>query len=365
MIGTESTNRFQRFYSWWIRELSKALTLRRAGARPWRILLLHTAEGLEIFTKAAGPASLLGVLPRNADPDQVAALRRRVMAHAEQSSKQVLLRLSPDEVVQRTIQIPQAASDLIESVLENQMERIVPWAQADTRYGYRIVGSNAAAPDQVDIQVVATTRSILDSALERARSVGLAPHAVDFAPANETSPPIELMSLEADPVKRTAGRLHAVFATSLAASVAIGAFGLYQAWDRQAQIDELEAKVAAARSRVDEVKRLNNENSALREQRERLAKRKVDDPPVILLIEALSRTLPDTAYLEELDIHERETRIVGKSADPTGLITVLEDTPEFEDVRFSAPTTREEGQTLGTFSIISRAQSSTPAEKKP
>ncbi len=74
------------------------------------------------------------------------------------------------------------------------------------------------------------------------------------------------------------------------------------------------------------------------------------------LIEALSRSLPDTAYLDELEIHDSEARIVGKSADPTGLIGTLESTPEFEDVRFAAPTTREDGQTLGTFSIVGKLQ---------
>jgi general secretion pathway protein L len=365
MIGNESTNRVQRFYSWWIRELSRALTPRPTGARPWRTLLLQTPEGLEIFTKSSGPSKQLGVLSRDAAPNQVAALRRRVMSQAAQNSKQVLLRLSSDDVVQRTIQIPEAASDLIEAVLENQMERIVPWAQADTRYGYRVVGPNATLADQLDIQVVATTRSILDNALQRARSVGLAPYAVDFASADETAPAIELMSLEPDPVKTTAGRLNTVLATLLAASVAISAFGIYHVWDRQAQNDDLESRIATAKSRVEEVKRLNDENSALREQRERLAKRKSDDPAVVLLIEALSRVLPDTAYLEQLEIHERETRIVGKSADPTGLITLLEDTPEFEDVRFAAPTTREEGETLGTFSIIGRAQAGSRRETQP
>lgn len=365
MIGSESNSKVRRFYSWWIRELSRALTPRPSSSRPWRTLLLRTPEGLEIFTKASGPPKQIGVLRSDASPDQVASLRRLVMSQAAQNSKQVLLRLSSDDVVQRTIQIPEAASDLIEPVLENQMERIVPWGQTDTRYGYRIIGPNSAQPDQIDIQVVATTKSKLDNALQRANSVGLAPYAVDFAPGDETVPSVELMSLEPDPVKKTAGQLHTALAALLAASIAISAFGFYEVWNRQAQNEDLGAKIATAKSRVDEVKRLNDENSTLREQRERLAKRKTDDPAVILLIEALSRALPDTAYLDELEIHERETRIVGKSADPTGLITLLEDTPEFEDVRFAAPTTRQDGETLGTFSIIGKAQATKNVEAQP
>lgn len=56
--------------------------------------------------------------------------------------------------------------------------------------------------------------------------------------------------------------------------------------------------------------------------------------------------------------------MVGKSADPTGLIGELESTPEFEDVRFAAPTTREDGQKLGTFSIVGKIQAEGTPEKR-
>jgi general secretion pathway protein L len=79
----------------------------------------------------------------------------------------------------------------------------------------------------------------------------------------------------------------------------------------------------------------------------------------------MSRALPDTAYLTEIEIHGSDTRIVGKSDDPTALITKLESTPELADVRFAAPTTREQGETLGTFSIIARAEGAAKEEKQP
>ncbi len=151
----------------------------------------------------------------------------------------------------------------------------------------------------------------------------------------------------------------------LAVCLLIGGFGLYLMWNRQVESDELEARIATARASVAEVKRLNEENSELRQQRERLVRRKRDEPAVMVLIEAMSRALPDSAYLTEIEIHGRDTRIAGKSNDPTALITMLESTPQFEDVHFSAPTTREEGETAGTFSIISRAQGGPNLERKP
>ncbi len=293
-------------------------------------------------------------------------MKKLVSQKAALGAQQVLLRVSPSDVVARTIQIPKAASDVIEPVLQNQMERIVPWSQDDTRYGYRIVGTNDASSEQLDIQVVATTKSILEGALQRAESLGLKPFAIDFAPdVSADAASIELMSLTPDPVKRTAQTLQTGLAVVLALCIAIGAFGLYQMWNRQIVSDDLQARIVTASARVEEVKRLNEANTELRRQRERLVRRKSEEPAVMVLIEALSRALPDTAYLTELEIHGRDTRIAGKSDDPTALITMLEDTPQFEDVHFSAATTREEGETAGTFSIISRAQGGSKLEKKP
>ncbi len=77
----------------------------------------------------------------------------------------------------------------------------------------------------------------------------------------------------------------------------------------------------------------------------------------MILVEALSRALPDTAYLTDLEIEGREVRIAGKS-NATALIRILEESPQFENVRFSAPTTREATETVETFSIIAHASGS-------
>lgn len=354
-----------RIYSQWLHRLAGALTPRRSGTRLWRTLLLSTPEGLEIHVKTGGLSKRVGTLAAGATANEAAELRSRVPAEAASQSRHVLLRLSPGDVVERTIQIPQAASDVIEPVLRNQLERMVPWPQDETRYGYRIAGPNDAATDQLDVHVVATTRSKLEAMQQRARGLGLSPHAIDFAAEPDAPHAIELMALEPDPVKKTANTLHAALTLSLAASAAIGSLGLYLAWDRQRESDDLEAKIVIAKSRMEDARRLNAANQHLRQQRERLVRRKLDEPAVIVLIEALSRALPDSAYLTEIEIHGRETRIVGKSDDPTALITKLEDSAQFQDVRFSAPTTREEGETTGTFSIVGQAEGGSQLEGQP
>ena len=348
------------YFEWWLLQVARAITPRRESASSWRILARQTEQGLEVYRRAGAGEKLLGVLKNDAGGDQIRALTRSLGA----SGDEALVRLSAEEVVERVIQIPEAARDVIGPVLQNQIERLVPWPQDETCYGYRVVGGDKADGDQIDIQLVATTRGILDEALQRARSIGLSPFAVDYAP-DGGSLSIELMSLKPDPVQQTTKILQRSLAFALAVSVVISVFGLYLIWGRYVENDDIVGKLEAAKSRVAEVKRLNDENAQLRQQRERLVRRKINEPAVIVLIDAMSRALPDTAYLTEIEIHGSDVRIVGKSDDPTALITQLESTPELADVRFAAPTTREQGETLGTFSIIARAEGAAKEEKQP
>ncbi|HET6390309.1 PilN domain-containing protein [Hyphomicrobium sp.] len=348
------------YFEWWLMHAARALTPRRDSAASWRMLARQTEQGLEVYRREGASETLVGVLKNEAGGDQIRGLTRSLGA----SGDEALVRLSSEQVVERVIQIPAAARDVVGPVLQNQIERLVPWPQDETCYGYRVISDDKDAGDQLDIQLVATTRGILDEALQRARSIGLSPFAVDYAPGG-ASPPIEMMSLKADPVQRTAKILQRSLAFGLAVSVVVSASGLYLMWCRYGENDDIVSKLEAAKSRVAEVKRLNEENSQLRQQRERLVRRKINEPPVIVLIDAVSRALPDTAYLTEIEIHGSDARIVGKSDDPTALITKLESTPELADVRFAAPTTREPGETIGTFSIIARAEGAPKEVKQP
>ncbi len=365
MTLDELSSAIVKHYARWIRELSRTLTARNQEPRGWSTLLLSTPEGMSVRVGDAGTNAPVLWLSANAAPEEIAVLRKRAIQEASKDHKKILLRLSASDIVDRTIQIPAAARDLVDPLLRNQMERIVPWPVNETHYGYQIVGTNADAPDQLDIYVAATTRKVVDNALHRAHALGLKPYAVDFALEPAAVAGIELLSLEADALKQTGRVLHIALMVLLTASVTIGSLGFYLAYGRMSLNDGLEEKIIAAKSQVEDVKKLNDENTRLKEQREHLTKRKIAEPPAFLLFEAMSRALPDSAYLTEFEIHGRETRIVGKSDDPTPLITKLEDSPHFQDVRFAAPTTRQEGDTVGTFSIVGRAEGGASLESRP
>jgi general secretion pathway protein L len=357
--------KIKRFYSWWLATLGELLTRRKPAAQTWHTLLQNAPQELEIYVRSGSSAEAIGTLTADASDEQAAILKSMLEKDSRANLKQVLLRLSPSDVLQHTLQIPDAASDLVAPIIENQLERLVPWPAADTRYGYRVIGASQEAPSQIDVEIVATRKDILDSALVRARRLGLEPFAADYALSRDARSSIELMSLRADPARKAAATLHTLLLSALVCAFLAAAAGAYHLWQQQEALSSLDAESLAARDRVAALGRLAAENDQLRAQRDQLMRRKQDEPPIVLLMEALSRALPDSSFATEIEFEKRDVRVVGKSANATALITDLEDSPHFADVRFAAPTTREATETLESFVIIGRTEGGAELEAKP
>lgn len=351
-----------RLYHWWLSALSDLLTRDQSTSETWRTLLEDTPEGLNIYTRNGKRISKLATLPRDADDDQ-ASIVKSIIAKETGSAKPVLARISPTDALVRTVHIPELASDVIAPVLANQMERLVPWPESEIKYGYRVVGPSADQPEQIDVEVAATNKAVVDSLVRRAEMLGLTPKAIDYARSDDATTAIEIVSLQPKPSELTAKHLTRALAAILFVCLATAGFGISKVWSKHNEITSIESDVARARTLADEMGKLSTENDQLRERRSRLTRKKTDEPAIMILTEALSRALPDSAYLTDLEIEGREVRLAGKAENATALITILEESPHFESVRFSAPTTREGSETVETFSIIAHAEGGSSMDK--
>ncbi|SFV33468.1 PilN domain-containing protein [Hyphomicrobium facile] len=349
------TDRAKQLYSWWISSLSEMLTRRGALGARWSTLLKHTPQGLDIFVRERREAKLIGTLTPDASDEQAAVLKTMLEAHAKRDPTRIVLRLSPQDVLQRPFRIPVTAKDVVAQILENQIDRMVPWPREETLHGHRIMGDVTPSAEFVDVHIVTTRTEILDALLKRASMLGIAPAVADFATSDDEEP-VEIKSFLPDATRKTASTIHVALMFLAGFSLLSAASGVYFAWSRHRALTELEARSDAVRERLATLSKLAAENDHLRGQHGLLLRKKQDEPPVMFLLEGLSRALPDAAYVTELEIHGRDVRIVGKSSNATGLITDLEASPQFEGVHFSAPTTREANETVDSFAIVARAE---------
>ncbi len=77
----------------------------------------------------------------------------------------------------------------------------------------------------------------------------------------------------------------------------------------------------------------------------------------VIVIEALSRALPDGAYLTEMRLENGTLRMIGLTNDAPSLIAPLEHSGHLADVRFFAPTTRGTDGAPFRFNIEARVES--------
>ena len=88
---------------------------------------------------------------------------------------------------------------------------------------------------------------------------------------------------------------------------------------------------------------------------EQLARQKLDRPSSSVLLEAISRLLPDDAWLTELRVDNDIVRMTGHARNSGRLIAAIEATPQLRNAEFAGPTSLRTSDQLETFVITARA----------
>ncbi|WP_160331093.1 PilN domain-containing protein [Bradyrhizobium macuxiense] len=268
-----------------------------------------------------------------------------------------VVELSADDIISRRMDVPAQARDLLPGIVRNQIERLSPWRVNQAVYGFdaRDRGDTAG----LDVRVLITSRAVLDEASQRAGALGLR---VDRVVAGEgladVAAPVTMWSRAADASDQSLSRARKMIAGFVAAtvaiSVAVSAWAFITASSADSENDEVAARVATLQRQLQGD--LPRASIASLAPPERAWALKETSPVAVVVIEALSRSLPDTSYLTELHLERATLRIVGLANDAPSLIAPLEQSGHLKDVHFFAPTTRDSDGARFLFHIEARVE---------
>ncbi len=350
----QNTSAIARFVSWWLEGLAAAMGDGPGRYTAWTRILVKTDNGAMIHTCRRDRSKLVKTITQEQLDGSSNTWRLPPAARARRGDVSIL-RLGFDQVLCHDLQIPRAAQDVIDPVIRNQLERLVPWPPEDLIYGYE-VNESGSDDDRVAVTCVATSKKRVSDAQAVADRFDFEPDFVDVAAGAEDKSGIMLRGIltaekhsETRPIARTLASI-----AILAGVVAVS--GLWRMAAQNDELANLQEAMANVDSHVAEAHRLEEANAAVIAERARLVARRSADRPMVSTLEALSKTLPDHAHLERLEVRERDIEIRGSAHDAASLMKGLEASPAFSKARFSAPTTRN-GGAREKFAITLRIES--------
>jgi general secretion pathway protein L len=270
------------------------------------------------------------------------------------SGANVEVTLDPKHFVFRSVEVPARAADFFEGIVRAQIDRLTPWTATEAVFGCS--RPTASGGETITTVVAFTTRKTID------RYVGPLSR---FHPA--------AISIWTQPAEHPVERLkvfdhnsrHYLGATRLNRALKVifgltGTFALVAAFSAffvssylGTQEDEISNEISQRRAAI-----RANTASGDRSPIAMFRRRKLATTPVVLVLDGLTKVLPDNTYVTELHLAENKVQIVGISADASSLISLIEQSNTFRNATFFAPTTNSPSDRNQRFHIETEIQGS-------
>ncbi|MBY4678555.1 PilN domain-containing protein [Marinobacterium arenosum] len=356
-IWTELKGSWQRFagltrsfWQWWWQELTGMLPER------WRYrfsdhgtrLLIDIADqqcNIRFGTERQASDSLsFQFTPDSLPPGVIVEKLRRLKGEA----KEIILQIPMEQVLSRTISLPLATEKNLAGVLRFEMDRHTPFT-ADQVYFASQLEKRDPANQKILVRLFLVTREAVDPLLSRLNALGLQPSVLRPS-VSEDADELNLLPEHARPSESgrqwLGRRLKAL--TLLIAVALLGWFPLHlkeqQAADLTQRIEEPKALAAEAKALAEQV-------SQLEQMRQQMLLRQAEAPLLLLLLQELTRLLPDNTWISRFDLQKDKLRLDGESGDASSLIGLLEQSGFLDNVSFASPVTANPRTGKDRFSI--------------
>ena len=153
-------------------------------------------------------------------------------------------------------------------------------------------------------------------------------------------------------VERTHRQIGVAIVATFLLSVVLSVWAFFSAASLRTESEELEARSRTLQRQLQGSR--TPQAIASLPPAERAWAWKESMPSAVIVLETLSRALPDAAYLTELHLDNMTLRMIGMASDPPSLIAPLERSGQLTDVHLFAPTTRDPDGSLFRFHIEAR-----------
>lgn len=349
--GASGRGPFRRFMSWWLAELASMLPSFGWLRRRREIVLPAGESGVRLLEKSG--QRLRNLVGSDLSVHEQEAQRDRLLAgFAMNGDRPDMVVLLPSaEVFSRVVALPQGALGDAGRILALDLEQATPLRRRDVliahriiKDGTRLVGAmaptasrSAAVSGRVMVEQLVVKRSTVAAASLPLMRAGLSPDRIDIDDGGGRGAGIDFLAEErSSPAPERNGWTVLLLATGaalIAASAGVAATRL------EAAVEAAEAEAAAARvrfTRIEDGRRRVDEATA---SAVAVADLKSREMPRAVLVDALTRLLPDTDYLTSMRIEGNTIELTGYAASTATLVPLIERSGVVRKASLTAPAT--------------------------
>ena len=268
------------------------------------------------------------------------------------NGSRVELVLGSGRFLLRPLELPARATEFIDGIVRAQIDRLTPWSASEAVFG--CTPPLSAGSGKITTTIAAAPRATAEPYVAALTALKATSVAVFAAAPGAGTAPIKVFERQARGMlerSRLSGGLRLVLAGAalLAVLSLVGQTVAGQYFDnRRAELNgELTARRLALRL---------DRDGADRSPIAALAHHKNQTQASVIVLEELSRILPDNTYVTELRIDGNTVQIVGLTDDAPSLIRLMEQSSHFTRATFFAPTTHAPSERGDRFHVEAKLQ---------
>lgn len=363
-VGLEDAlQKLRRFWNWWSGELVDLIPLHlRAATKFLSDTTFVEIERKRVLAKRYRDGRMqdldqldLSPLPAAERPLALRDWLKRIAPALDR----VACIISPDNGLRREIEMPRAAEENLRQAVEFELNRYTPFKAGDVYFDYRVL-RRALGEHGMSLEIAVVPKARIYPSLAALAKAGLRPAAVVLGDdLGGERVPLNLLPPERrrKPAPRFSVANTVLAGVALIACVVALAVPILQ---KRHDIAALNPLVERAKEEAEGVDQLKTELDTLVKNYDFLLQRKHAYPAASIVIDELTRILPDGTWLQQLNLRSHpkgwELQIQGETTISSQLASIIEDSPMFREATFKSPLIKGQGQGSERFHLAAELE---------
>ena len=266
------------------------------------------------------------------------------------------IQLQNKKILRRVITLPSSTEENLENVISYEMDRYTPFSKEDVYFDIKVQDRNTEE-QKITVALSVIKKSVVEEIIKFAAAAELSIQTV-FAVIDDNEGQVEHFDFIKDQQQKSGSRASSKankMLTVVAVVLAIIALGLPIAKNYWVA-EQYKAELSLMQEDVNQVRRLQSQYKAIKSDVDFINAQTSHSMKTLDLLNELSKIIPDDTFLGRLVLEQGIVRIRGNSDAASKLISIVDGSDQFADVRFVAPVTQNSKTGKESFTIEFRLQ---------